>query len=827
MIKQDGKSADENLLDDISDSYEIGLKLYGQQKYTEAEKKLADILKFTFNARLITKLYFTRASEIIIDTIYHLACIYEKRSDIDCNYSKAAAIFQYGYSLACKNFNSMYQVHYVSELTTDKLYNYRNKFLDKVNNIEQTFLHEAKTQLGISNNSAFTITPIVPIGLEEAFSNFNLPNNNAPTSIPGLERSFFNLAKDKLTELRVKTKGEIENIDKDNITIEERSKKIQEIYSNINKFFANDQGSGLIQQLFQDCELQLGKPPYKYAVISLGSLSIGMMTPWSDFEFAILIENDANKEYFRLLTELMHIKIIIFGETILRSVGIESLNNFKTGKKEDDWFWDQVIESGLSFDGTQWHACKTPIGRKGYKKISDAKNDSEQEGIQLINIPDYELILTPAELYQLSLRDNRGTAFDSDKYFLQSLRSAGLLYGDQDLLIEYRNLFRCHEKSLVKEQEIQILKEDLNKYDLELHKNKDGNLINVKAIYRLPERIIVSLANYNFIILEDDHKFINCWDMLGKMLEKKLISSSLGLALQQALTITAEFRLKSYCYNGAQIEKIAICDPAIVTHFDNDKKLALKNKTLIVKDTDLLGDFYFTISLIKNSIDKLLSTESAAINGIDSINIGSLSENMNLRNQVYRRLLEYDKAIGCAEEKKDSNEESSLETFYNWLNALKVYVAKCDTDKAQNIADQLLAFIKEAGSLSDSHYDIYAAETYRQVGIMCFNNESYEQAIKYHKKEYEIYLKTNAPTENIRIFTCCMHIANLYFKLEQYDQAIYYFCRVQNMSQDIIESRPNCALEFFTISGYLHKIYGGAEEARNYFNEALKYSAAN
>ena len=130
MIQQDSKSADENLLDDISDFYKIGLKLYEQQKYAEAEKKLADILKFTFNAGVITKLYFTRESEIIIDTIYHLGSIYEKRSDIDCNYSKAAAIFQYGYRLACKNFNSMYQVHYISELTTDKLYNYRNKFLE-------------------------------------------------------------------------------------------------------------------------------------------------------------------------------------------------------------------------------------------------------------------------------------------------------------------------------------------------------------------------------------------------------------------------------------------------------------------------------------------------------------------------------------------------------------------------------------------------------------------------------------------------------------------------------------------------------------------------
>ena len=52
MIQQDSKSADENLLDDISNFYKIGLDLYKQQKYAEAEKKLADILKFTFNANI-------------------------------------------------------------------------------------------------------------------------------------------------------------------------------------------------------------------------------------------------------------------------------------------------------------------------------------------------------------------------------------------------------------------------------------------------------------------------------------------------------------------------------------------------------------------------------------------------------------------------------------------------------------------------------------------------------------------------------------------------------------------------------------------------------
>ena len=112
------------------------------------------------------------------------------------------------------------------------------------------------------------------------------------------------------------------------------------------------------------------------------------------------------------------------------------------------------------------------------------------------------------------------------------------------------------------------------------------------------------------------------------------------------------------------------------------------------------------------------------------------------------------------------------------------------------MADQILAFIKEAKSLSDSHYDIYAAETYRQVGIICFNNESYEQAIKYHKKEYEIYLKTNAPTENIRIFTCCMHIANLYFKLEQYDQAIENLTKAIEIDSQYADAYVNLGISY-------------------------------
>ncbi len=93
------------------------------------------------------------------------------------------------------------------------------------------------------------------------------------------------------------------------------------------------------------------------------------MTPWSDLEFSILINEykPEFKGYFRNLTKLLHIKVINLGETPLRSIGVESLNNFKTADEKDDWFWDDISNNGFSFDGPDWYACKWPLGRYGYK----------------------------------------------------------------------------------------------------------------------------------------------------------------------------------------------------------------------------------------------------------------------------------------------------------------------------------------------------------------------------------------------------------------------------------------------------------------------------
>ncbi|KAI8503669.1 hypothetical protein Bbelb_186400 [Branchiostoma belcheri] len=198
----------------------------------------------------------------------------------------------------------------------------------------------------------------------------------------------------ELDNLRGRAKSQLEAIhqehnpyqyDEDDPVVREVETKRAEAIKNLFKSITVDRRE-FIQVLTDECIAKLGPPPCKYAFIGLGSQATELVTPYSDLEFATLIEegkddDDDTRRYFLNLTHYLHLKIINLGETILPAMAIPSLNDFLSEDPAKDWFFDPVTPRGFAFDGFMPWASKTPFGRDETK-----------------NKPPVSLIQTPAKL---------------------------------------------------------------------------------------------------------------------------------------------------------------------------------------------------------------------------------------------------------------------------------------------------------------------------------------------------------------------------------------------------------------------------------------------
>ncbi len=89
---------------------------------------------------------------------------------------------------------------------------------------------------------------------------------------------------------------------------------IQETLSHLTEEY-----KALLSTLIAEIQSLLGAPPVKWACIGLGSMSRGEMCPYSDLEFAFLLEKNTEEalKYFRTLSQILELRIINLGETSL------------------------------------------------------------------------------------------------------------------------------------------------------------------------------------------------------------------------------------------------------------------------------------------------------------------------------------------------------------------------------------------------------------------------------------------------------------------------------------------------------------------------------
>ena len=401
--------------------------------------------------------------------------------------------------------------------------------------------------------------------------------------------------------------------DTDGMSEARRAKEIKELFAEI-RMFVKD----AVAQLIDECAQVLGQPPedVTYAFVGLGSFAREEATPFSDLEFALLIEEGKNddfvKEHFVKLMEYFNYKVLNLQETILPSMCIPSLNDENNlinslekyqcsstscaskecGFDASVWpflgkgkqFYDNEMR-GFSVDGRMSRACKTPLGR-----LVQGRGQNK------------DLIKTPTELAELYVSALRGDHSPvEDNYDLSSvLSNVSFLYGNNQGLVDVYDALvlsaipeisdKDWECNLRQSSAVFCLQNALDQFELSLTSKDIGLISSIKKkLYRIVGMVITNIGKFHYSTVMDN----SSWNILDRLLEACIISTDAHRNLSVVVGIANEVRLMAYLRNGRQDE--------IFSFFDQSMDINLE----LVRD--LCIRFFYTVFPFQRTVKKILS----------------------------------------------------------------------------------------------------------------------------------------------------------------------------------------------------------------------------
>ncbi len=388
----------------------------------------------------------------------------------------------------------------------------------------------------------------------------------------------------------------------------------------------------LLSKLTHESEAILGAPPCEYAVIGLGSMALQQITPYSDLEFAILIEdkkdrasNEKNQEYFRKLAHLIHFRVINLGETIIpkSKYGIDL---------------SQYITVGVNFD----LGGKTPLGR--------------------LDKP-YELIQTVEGMF-LYLKNEGGKSEHIDKALPWILEATVHVYGRSELIDAYqkqaRNFLSDTNENGVPHYEtraLKRLKEGSIEYNylntasaltsismlgnLALYVPKlsggeyEGKLFDVKQeIYRLPDRLLYDLAFYYGINPN------SVWDAIDQLKTNDIIGSDRNIHAAHHLLYAASFatslRLRIYQHYGQQKDDMSVSASDLAIEHTKRVFCLTRND---LQEGGSVFKYYYTVLALHDALNNLVETNLKDLSFYD--NSLFVKAKINMRLLSWERAQEY------------------------------------------------------------------------------------------------------------------------------------------------------------------------------------------
>ena len=478
--------------------------------------------------------------------------------------------------------------------------------------------------------------------------------------------------KQRLEAIRTKAREEAERLAKfrDQQGSAEEVRGAEAVYiEGSKKLFADIAGDikSVLGDFYQEGEQALGLPPCKYAIMGLGSIALQQTTPYSDLEFAILMEDAPDEDtveewrkYFRKLTHLVHFRVINLGETVLPF-------------SEYNFSLDHLGRKGLNFD----LGGKTPLGRKD---------------------KDYELIQPVAGMMKyLKNEDNKMEHMDKLLPFV--LERTCYIHGDQGLHDGYLAAQRafwssCQDaagKHAYQERMRKVLLEgitelvhsqkgevkagrkqagNLRLVGPKLHPEDAGRLYDVKQeIYRLPDRLLYGLTTYYGLRPE------SAWDAVDKLKEGRIIgvddsAKQASHRLKYAVSFATMLRLATYIRYGEQKEALVAGN---ASSEQTVSELFALPKEALQENGSLFKYYYTALALHRemNGFFKMLHLRSQIQSDCDLhrmlsgfspggqyaacqekayfCSFGFYETSSAAKLAIYNRLLDYEQAAKCAE----------------------------------------------------------------------------------------------------------------------------------------------------------------------------------